>query len=157
MNVFDCAMKIEEETKEYFEGLEAESSTPEMKHLFSLLAASEDEYRANLIRLKRMTRERTELDGTVCCFRPHLTQSELLEETENDSDLYLFAVRQEEEEISQFEHLSTRTRDEATARSLRLVAEAERRHLTMMEHIYDYVEAPKHYLASAEFGNLHEL
>ena len=40
MNVFDCAIKIEEETARYYEGLQAEARQPELKNLFALLAAS---------------------------------------------------------------------------------------------------------------------
>ena len=160
MNVFDCAIKIEEETKRYYQGLEAESQSPEMKHLFSMLVASEDEHHDILIRLRSIAPEQVQLaglDGAACHFRPPLTQRELLEETENDPDLYKFTVKEEEQEISLYEELSARAGDEATAQSLRMLADAERRHLSIMENIYDFVQAPKSYLAWGEFSNLQSL
>ena len=160
MNVFDCALNIEDETKKYYEGLEAESPLPEMKHLFSMLVASEDEHRDSLIRLKSMAPAGGQLEGlegTACRFRPILTQRELLEEIDNDPDLYKFTIREEEQEIAWFEELSMRATDEATAVSLRMLAEAERSHLAIMENIYAFVQAPKSYLAWGEFGNRQEL
>lgn len=161
MNIFDCAIKIEEETKAYYEGLEAEASQPEMKVLFSMLAASEDEHKKSLLRLKeRIEPERAKLDGldgSACSFRPFLTQRELLEETDKDPDLYLFAVKKEENEIRFYEELAGLAVDEATRRSLLMLADEERRHLATVENIYSFVEAPRSYLAWGEFSNLHEL
>ncbi len=160
MNIFDCAIKIEEDTKKYYEGLETESRSPEMKHLFSVLAASEDEHRDTLVWLKSVAPIKAQIDGldaSVCRFRPPLTQRELLEEVEDDPDLYKFTVREEEQEISWLEGLSATAADEATAVSLRMLADAERQRLTMVENIYDFFEAPRNYLAWAEFGNRQEL
>lgn len=161
MNLFDCAIKIEEETKTYYEGLEIESSSSELKQLFGLIAASEDEHRSRLLGLKaRMLQGKPQLDGldgAACRFRPPVTQRELLEEAENDPDLYQFTMREEEQEIALFEELSSMAKDEATAKSLQMLAQAERRHLTMVENIYAFVQAPKNYLAWGEFSNRQEL
>jgi len=161
MNVFDCAIKIEEETKSYYEGLESEASQPEMKHLFSMLAASEDEHRESLIRLKEsISADKAKLDGldgTACSFRPFLTQREMLEESEKDPDLYLFAVKKEEQEIRFYEELAGMAVDEPTRKSLLMLADEERHHLATVENIYAFVEEPRSYLAWGEFSNLKEL
>lgn len=161
MNVFDCAIKIEEETKAYYEGLEAEAGNPEMKLLFSMLAASEDEHKKSLLRLKEgVSQDKARMDGldmAACSYRPLLTQRELLEETDKDPDLYLFSIRKEEQEILFYEELAGMAADEATRRSLLLLADEERRHLEILENIYSFVEAPKSYLAWGEFSNLRTL
>jgi rubrerythrin len=161
MNVFDCAIKIEEEAKQYYETLGTQSSLPEMKHLFSMLAASEDELREHLIELKGSLPsgqgQCESLDGATCHFRPLLTERELLEETQDDPDLYRFSMREEEQEIRFYEELAERTSDPATRSCLLMLAAEERRHLNIVEHIYDFVEAPRTYLASGEFSNLREL
>jgi rubrerythrin len=161
MNVFDCAIKIEEEAKQYYEGLEAESRRPEMKHLFSMLAASEGELLDSLVSLRgKMPQDRAQLsglDGASCHFRPLLTQRELLEEAGSDPDLYRFTMREEEKEIKFYEELASMAGDEGTRQSLLLLAEEERRHLSVVENIYAFAEAPKNYLASGEFSNLREL
>ena len=161
MNVFDCAIKIEEETKQYYERLGAESSMPEMKHLFLLLADSEAEHRESLLRLKgSLPPEKALLDdlnGTACSFKPLLTERELLEEAKDDPDLYKFSVREEEQEIKFYEDLAERTSDPAMRSCLLMLAKEERRHLSVVENIYDFVEAPRTYLAWGEFSNLREL
>ncbi len=40
MNIFDFALKMEEDGKAYYEKLVAETSIPEFKSIFSLLAAA---------------------------------------------------------------------------------------------------------------------
>ena len=138
MNVFDCAIKIEEEAKQYYERLGSKSDLPEMRHLFAMLAASEDELRNNLIKLKgTLPPERAQLDvlnDTACHFRPLLTESELLEETKEDPDLYKFSMREEEQEIRFYEELAERTTDQATRSCLLMLAAEERRHLNIVEH-----------------------
>jgi rubrerythrin len=161
MNVFDCAIKIEEEAQQYYERLGSESSQPEMKHLFTMLAASEAELRDNLIKLKEsLAPEQAQLDdmdGKACSFRPLLTERELLEEAKDDPDLYKFSMREEEQEIRFYEELAGRTSDQLTRSSLLMLAEEERRHLSVVENIYEFAEAPRTYLAWGEFSNLREL
>lgn len=161
MNVFDCAIKIEEEAKQYYEKLESKSEVPEMKHLFSMLAASEEELREKILKLKgSVPAEKAQLDGldgTVCRFRPVLTERELMEQAQNDPDFYKTSMREEEQEIKFYDDLAARTKDPAKRHCIKMLAEEERRHMIMMENIYEFVEAPKTYLAWGEFSNLHEL
>lgn len=161
MNIFDCAIKIEEETKSYYQGLVAEAAEPELKLLFSMLAASEDEHKERLLRLKESWDARKAmlqgLDGTACGFRPWLTQRELLEEKEKDPDLYLFSVSKEEQDIRFYEELCGKAVDEATRNTLRMLASEERRHLETIESIYAFVEEPRTYLEWGEFSNLKTL
>lgn len=155
MNVFDCALKIEEETKAYYEGLEAEAVEPEMKLLFSMLAASEEEHQRKL-RLLRKRLDGARLEGltdNVCRFRPLLSQRELLEEADRDPNLYRFAVNNEEQEIRFYRELATAATDKKTRRSLLMLAEEEKRHLQKVTNIYSFVEAPRNYLEWGEFGN----
>lgn len=160
MNVFDCAIKIEEDTKSYYEGLEAETTEPSLKNLFAILVAAEEEHKENLMRLKERAAKGArleELNSATCSFRPNLTQRELLEETERDPDLYRFAVRREEEDIHFYEDLAGKARDVATRDTLMLLAQEERRHLETVENIYSFVEDPKTYLEWGEFSNLKTL
>ncbi|QWV92395.1 ferritin family protein [Geomonas oryzisoli] len=159
MNVFDCAIKIEEETKAYYEGLEAEAMEPEMKTLFSMLAASEEEHQRKLRRLrKRMDGAKLEgLTQNACRFRPLLSQRELLEEAGRDPNLYRFAVNNEEQEIRFYEELASAATDETTRKGLRMLAQEERRHLQKVTNIYSFVETPKTFLAWGEFSNMQEL
>ena len=161
MNVFDCAIKIEEDTKAYYKGLEEETTKPELKLLFSMLAASEDEHKKSLLKLKEsVSQDKAKMEGldiAACSYRPFLTQRELLEETDKDPDLFLFAVKKEEQEIRFYEELAGMAVHEQTRRSLLMLADEERRHLETLENIYSFIEEPKSYLEWGEFSNLKTL
>jgi rubrerythrin len=161
MNVFDCAIKREEDTRTYFMGLVEKATDPELKILFSMLADCEDEHKKRLLDLKKGMESKmtvlADLDVSVCSYRPSLTQSELLEENDKDPDLYLFTVKKEEQDISFYQELAARTGDEQCRKSLLMLADEERRHLERMEEIYAFVETPRTYLENGEFSNLRTL
>jgi rubrerythrin len=160
MNIFDCAIKIEEETREFLEELEAESGSTELKRLFGILADSEAEFRDRVMRLRNRipaTASMEELDASACSFKAHLTQRELLHEVTNDPDLYRLIVGEEEHEIEWLERIAATTDNEITKRCLLMLAAEARKHLQTVENVYEFVEAPKHYLAWSEFGNRQEL
>ena len=161
MNVFDCAIKREEDTRTYFMGLVEKASDPELKILFSMLADCEDEHRKRLLSLKKRMDSKMsvleDLDVSLCSYRPFLTQSELLEEKGKDPDLYLFTVKKEEQDISFYQELAARAGNEQARKSLLMLADEERRHLERMEEIYAFVETPRTYLENGEFSNLRPL
>lgn len=161
MNVFDCAIKIEEEAKDYYMQLGSHTDNPQMRNLFAMLAASEEEHHATLMKMKQaLPAEKAqvgELDTVVCRFRPVLTEEEFLEEMRDDPDFYLHAMREEEEEIRFYEELAKKTSDDATRACLMQLIQAERHHLSTVANIYDFVENPRSYLASGEFSNLRDL
>jgi hypothetical protein len=160
MNVYDCAIKIQRETKTFFEGLEAETNVPELKHLFSLLAAAEGEFMGRVVSLKSCgpnTADVMGLDGAACSFKRPLTQRELVKDLKNDPDLFNLVVREEEQEIEFYDTMASAATDDMTRTSLLMLAAEARKHLEMVENIYEFVEAPKHYLAWGEFSNLQDL
>jgi len=160
MNVFDFAMKMEEESWAYYEKMAASARTKEMKTIFTLLADSEREHHEHLTLLK---------GGT----EPGLAQSVALERAKNfidklvdglpprevlqsDYDGYRHAVRLEEQSIKLYEKLADQEPNEGAANLLRRMAAEERHHLEVMENVYDFVESPRTYLAWGEFSNLRE-
>lgn len=161
MNVFDCAIKIEEEAQQYYKRLETQSTSPDKRHLFAMLAASEEEHKNNLMQLKKkMGNDVAQMDSleySACRFRPILTERELMEEELRDPDFYKFAVWEEEQEIQFFEDLARKTKNERVRRALHMLADEERRHLNMVENIYEFMETPRTYLAWGEFSNLRDL
>jgi rubrerythrin len=158
MNVFDFAMRLEEESRASYEKLAEEAATQELRSIFSLLADSEREHHEHLTILKTttdpeiaeaVTLERAgnyihELVGTIAA-------ADVLK---NDNDGYRHALRQEEISISLYEKLAERETNDDAASLLRVMAAEERHHLEMMENIYEFVESPRTYLEWGEFSNL---
>jgi len=160
MNIFDCAIKMEEEARTYYEKLAADTAVPELKNLFTMLAESEKEHHDALLGLK-LRKEPVmtgfkDLQGAACHFKPLLTKNDLKDEPLEEADAYLNIVREEEKGVQLYVDLAAQTKDENSRTILLLIAKEERKHLSIVKNIYSFVESPKNFLASAEFSNLKE-
>jgi rubrerythrin len=160
MNIFDCAIKMEEEARIYYEKLAADTAVPELKDLFTMLAESEQEHRDALVKLKEslapMKTRFKDLQGAACHFKPLLAKKDLKAEPLEKSDVYLNIVKKEEAGIQFYVDLAGQTKDENARKILLMIAKEERKHLSIVKNIYSFVESPKNFLASAEFSNLKE-
>ena len=161
MNIFDCAIKMEEDARVYYENLATTVTVPELKTLFSMLAASEREHLDALVEMKGgIDPQKTSfgaLDEASCVFRPLLEKREIIAELKDDPDAYRHAVRNEEGGVRFYEELAAKAEDEGTREVLLKIAGEERKHLNIVENIYSFVESPRTYLAWGEFSNLQEL
>ncbi len=160
MNVFDCAIKMEEEAREYYEGLAKIATIAELRNLFSMLAAAEQEHHDALVGMKQGIDPQKlrfgALDEAACVFSPLLERRELMAELKEDPDAYRHAVRKEEEGVNFYEDLAAKAENEETRKVLLMIAAEERKHLNIVENIYSFVESPRTYLAWGEFSNLAE-
>ncbi len=160
MNIFDCAIKMEEEAKGYYEKLAAATSAPELKNLFSLLAEAEQEHHDALVKMKASIDPRKlglrALQEAACAFSPLLAKRDLLAMLRDDPDGYEHVVEEEEKSVKFYEELAAKAKDRETRTALLSIADEERKHLSVIENIYAFVESPKTYLAWGEFSNLQE-
>ncbi len=156
MNILECTIKMKQETREHYERLAGAVAEKEMKRLFSLLAAAEDEHIEKLRALNdTMIKKGLEtLDESMCVFSPHIDPRHLAEALRNDPDAYRSVVQEEEETIEFFDQLKTKSDSEQMKRVCQVLADKEREHLTMLENIYFFVEEPRTYLEWGEFSNL---
>jgi rubrerythrin len=90
MNIFDCAIKMEEEARMYYEKLAADTAVPELKNLFTMLAESEQEHHDALVELKENKEHIMagfkDLQGAACHFKPLLAKKNLKVEPLEVSD-----------------------------------------------------------------------
>jgi rubrerythrin len=160
MNIFDCAIKMEEEARKYYEKLVADTTVTELKNLFTMLAESEQEHHDALVKLKEslapMKSQFKDLQGAACHFKPLLEKKDLKAEPLEKADAYLNIVKEEENGIQFYVDLAGQSKDESTREILLMIAKEERKHLSIVKNIYSFVESPKNFLASAEFSNLKE-
>jgi rubrerythrin len=162
MNILECTIKMKQETRGHYERLSEIVSENELKRLFSMLAAAEDEHIGKLIELKNTINiggeiSATTLDESVCVFSPHIDPRHLAETLRNDPDAYRHVVQEEEETIEFFDQLKIQAENEEMKRVCQALADKEREHLTMLENIYFFVEEPRTYLEWGEFSNLRSL
>ena len=157
MNVLDFAMKMEADGKAYYEKLAAECDDKELKNLFGLLADAEQ---AHYDALQARKSETTYA----------WAESQVLEQAKNifqrllemkgkgahkvDADGYSHAIKAEEQSIEFYQVAAEKEQSPEVRRLLQDLADEEKIHLNIVENIYEFVEAPKFFLAWREFSNL---
>ncbi len=160
MKAIDCAVKMEEEARHHYEELATAATIPELKSIFNLLAAAEEEHHTALLKLQQqLSTDRasfTALESAACLFKPLLDKRNLMATLEDDHDAYKAVLKEEEESIRFYEELANAATDEESRMVLGLIAAEEKKHLNVVENIYDFVERPSTYLAWGEFSNLAE-
>ena len=160
MNIFDCAIRMEEDASAYYKKLSEASTIPEIKNLLSVLAEAEQEHRDALVKMKQdlapQKDEFTVLKNASCVFRPLLEKRDLMDGFKDDPDAYRQIVRREEEDVRFYEELAANETNEESRSLLLRIADEERKHLSIVENIFAFVESPKNYLAWGEFSNLKE-
>jgi rubrerythrin len=162
VNILECTIKMKQETQAHYERLAETISDRELKQLFSLLAAAEHEHVDKLFALKnnmgkmRMP-DHDRIAESVCVYSPHIDPRHLAEALSHDPDAYRHVVKEEEDTIEFFDQLGDQAESEQLKRVCRLLADKEREHLAMIEHIYFFVEEPRTYLEWGEFSNLKSL
>jgi rubrerythrin len=162
MNILECTIKMKKETQAHYGRLAEAVADGELKRLFSLLAAAEDEHIEKLIALKATMNDTSAsafkpLDESVCVFSPHIDPRHLADTLRHDPDVYRHVVHEEEETIEFFDQLKEQAENEQMKRICQVLADKEREHLTMLENIYFFVEEPRTYLEWGEFSNLKSL
>ncbi|MBU5614697.1 ferritin-like domain-containing protein [Geomonas azotofigens] len=160
MNVFDCAIKMEEEARGYYQQLAESAGTEELKNLFTLLAQAEQEHHDALVELKAgITSRKSQFEAlreAACLFKPLLAKREQMAALKKDPDAYQMVTRQEQKSITFYEELAAQTKDDEARKIVLSIADEERRHLSIVENIYSFVESPKNFLAWGEFSNIQE-
>ena len=159
MNILECTIKMKNETRAHYEKLAQVATDKELKNLFSLLAAAEEEHIGNLVVLqsnmnKLNVQDINMLDESVCVYSPHIDPRHLAETLRNDPDAYRHVVREEEETIEFFDNLKNQAENDDMKKVYQELADKEREHLTTLENIYFFVEEPRTYLEWGEFSNL---
>jgi rubrerythrin len=160
MNVFDFAMKMEEDGREFYVKLANETSVSELKTIFTLLAAAEEEHRKAIEAMKKDTppdtAESKVLENARNVFQGLLEKRAALDVLKGDPDGYRHAIRFAMAGVTLYEKIAAKETNPATSRILLMMADDERKHLEILENIYDFVEAPRDFLAWGEFSNLKE-
>jgi rubrerythrin len=151
---------MEQEAMATYQRLAAATDVPELKNLFTMLAMAEEEHHNALIALKmNPDLQQVSFDAlqeAACLFKPLLARRDQLDERKEWNDEYQQIVGEEEKGVKLYEELAQQAHDQQTREILLKIADEERRHLSIVENIYSFVESPKNFLAWGEFSNLKE-
>jgi len=162
MNILECTIKMKRESRAHYGRLAAVVADDELKRLFSLLAAAEDEHIDKLEELqgemKRLNVQNMDkLEESVCVYSPNIDPLRLAQALRHDPDAYRHVVEEEEGTIEFFDRLSDQAENLQLKKLCRMQADREREHLAMLENIYFFVEEPRTFLEWGEFSNLKSL
>ena len=160
MNVFDFALKMEEDGKAFYEKLAAETRVPELESRFFPCGSRKDERRGMIEAMRKNTppgkADAQVLEKAKNVFQGLLEKKTVLDLLKGDPDGYRNVINIAMAGIKLYEELAGKETNPAAAKILQLLADEERKHLEIMENIYDFVESPKDFLAWGEFSNLKE-
>lgn len=162
MNILECTIKMKQETQTHYERLAEAVTDVEVKRLFTLLAAAEEEYIGKIALLagnvgKAGVKEYNKLGEGVCVYSPHIDPLHLADTLKNDPDAYSHVVQEEQGVIEFLDNLSDQAENEEMKKICHLLADKEREQLATVENFYSYIEEPRTYLEWGEFSNLKTL
>lgn len=161
MNIIECTIKMKEGNRDHFARLAEAMAAKEVKQLFSLLAAAEEEHIARLKELMNSMCPGTvcssNIAESVCVYSPRLTTDTVEQELENDPDGYAHVIEEEAEAAEFFEQLADQADDEQMKILCRALAKSEHEHHVRLENIYSFMEEPRTFLEWGEFSNLRAL
>jgi len=164
MNAIDFMMRIEEDGLRLYEMLSREATDTERKEIFTLLADNQKRHLNTMIALKNGMRstdtneiEVPETNYLHNGFRRMMKSPDIMSALKNDPDGFGHVVTTEEGIIRVLEGLATCEPQKDVCRVMQRMVSDEREHLSKIENIYDFIEAPHTYLEWGEFSNLHPL
>jgi rubrerythrin len=156
MNVIECTIKMRKEAQSNYANLAQAVADKELKRLFSLLAAAEDEHIDKLRgineELKAAAAVDNRLSASVCIYSPQMNARNLGKALRHDPDAYIHVLKEEEDTIEFFERLAAESDRDSIRKVCQAAAEKEREHLQVIENIYSFVEDPRTYLEWGEFS-----
>jgi len=159
MNVFDFAIKMEEDGKAYYEKLAKNATLPGLQTIFTRLAADEQKHSEIFQALRSGEKKMAMADSTALEFSKNVFAAlpkESGEALKDDLDSYRHAMQLEAESFRLYESTAKAEEEEGTKRLLLKIAEEEHKHFQILENIYSFANAPNQYLAWGEFSNLEE-
>lgn len=158
MNLFDYALQMEEDGKELYEKLAAESSNPGLTRIFTDLAADEQKHYAIFRRLKekhtpdKMVDSKA-LEGAKMLFAEMQADEASIAQLKSDLEAYHYAMRAEKESAEIYRDAATKESSDTIKELLLRIAREEDKHLNILENIYDFVSEPRQAMVWAESTN----
>ena len=159
MDIFEFAMKMEEDGKKYYLELSGIATDEGIQNILKMLAADEDKHFAVI---KQMKEEQTVMVETRVLEKARNIFAEMREKKEeidiSSTPIHLYAKAKEIEErsIKFYLEMSADMEDDAQRDLFLLLAEEEKKHVFLLENVIEFVSKPKIWLENAEFNHLED-
>lgn len=159
MNVFDFAMKMEQDGEAYYRQLAQRVSSVGLRTIFEQLAEDEQKHYITFKALKGNAipamPASTALETAKNIFES-LPRDATGADVENDLEAYRHAMKLESDSFRFYEDAAGRENDSGVRALLLRIAGEEQKHFNILQNVFDFVNAPNQYLAWGEFSNLDE-
>jgi len=161
MDIFDFAMKMELDGKDFYTRLATESNCQGLKQIFADLAADEQKHYEIFSRLKAQQPLAGMADSRALETARNLF-AELKVDLSSGNGLgsnleaYRYAMKVEKESETIYLEAAEKEENEEVRKLLLKIVVEERKHYNIIENIYDFVSAPTQSLVWAEATNLDE-
>ena len=158
MNVFDLAMEMEKDGEKYYRQLAEKTANSGMKNILVMLAEDEAKHFQVLQKLKDSSK--VELPSTLILSGSKNVFQRLQEEKGwedipmDQIDMYKKARDIETKSFDFYMEKAKTSTDPATQKMFFLIAEEEKRHEFLLEHLVHFVSRPQTWLENAEFNHL---
>lgn len=150
MNVFDFAMKIELQGKAYYETLAGSARIPELKGIFTGLAADEQKHYDLLRGLKEGKNwgmaDSTMLQQARSVFTDLVGRPEAPQEMQDALGAYLLALKVEAESVRLYEEMAKKEEDPVLVRLYLTLANEEKSHYNILYNICELAKRPGEHL-----------
>lgn len=157
MKVLRFAQEIDASAQRFYEEMATRSGSPGIGMIFRMLADDEGKLlrRHQALAARGDAIDAEALDGGVNVFEQLRRREEYLS-VQDDVEAYRLALEAEREVLRQYRSAVKTEKHPAVRRLLSQVARDEEQHVAELENLYDFTNAPNHYLAWGEFSNLGE-
>ena len=161
MNIFDYAMQMEQDGKSCYQKLANSSEAPGLRSIFLWLAGDEQKHYETFQAMKEQGQalsmvDSQTLDETKNVFAELQASCETLASDAKNLEAYQYAMKVEADSAQLYQEAAEREPDPTIRDILLRIAVEERKHLNILENIFDFVNEPTNSLVWSEFSNLKE-
>lgn len=159
MNIFDYAMQMELDGKAFYEKLAEESETDGLKTIFRSLALDEEKHYDLFRQLKEQGAvmsmvDSKSLDGAKNVFIRLQEQGVAPGADAKNLEAYQYAMQVEADSATLYQEAADKETNQEIRDILLRIAVEERKHLNIIENVFEFVNAPNQNLVWGEFSNL---
>jgi rubrerythrin len=160
METFEFAMKLENETEAYYRNLAAKAENKGVKDILSWLAEEERKHYEVLSQMRRKVIPRLQdtrlLRNVKEVFKKMKEDVGGFEFSASQIELYQKAQELERKSRGFYLEHAAQVSDKKQKELFLKLAEEERKHYRVLEHIIDFVRRPQSWLENSEFYHLDE-
>jgi rubrerythrin len=163
MNIFEFAMKMELDGKQYYEESAVKVNSPELKRILLELAGDEEKHYTIFRALRdglpvdyeeaKKTKILAEIKNV---FQDLKSQNKDFSFPDSAKDIWIHAQKIEKDSESFYREKAGEVNDQHQQNILTRIADEEQKHWITMEHVIKFLDRPNHWLEDAEWSNLED-